>query len=114
LFYRPKTTTTHLEPESLDNSEIDHDKIYLKPNQKLNATSPKESKPVIYSVLYNAKIPAKTPLLKYNSYLSLKSNTARQIDQQNLLTISSKNALNCGNKQVSNFIPISDEKLKKV
>lgn len=127
---RPKTTTTHLQPESSDNTEIVHKKSFLKPKQQLRITSSKESKSEVYLVPHNGMnymiskgIPTKSPLLKSNSSLSpaLKSHSTiiRPTEQKKqFMVVSSKDALRGGNKEEPKFIarmqPLPGGKYKMV
>lgn len=127
---RPKTTTTHLQPESSGNTEIVHKKSFLKPKQQLRITSSKESKSEVYLVPHNGMnymiskgIPTKSPLLKSNSSLSpaLKAHSTiiRPTEQKKqFMIVSSKDALRGGNKGEPKFIarmqPLPGGKYKMV
>ncbi|XP_029345307.1 uncharacterized protein LOC100164434 isoform X2 [Acyrthosiphon pisum] len=127
---RPKTTTTHLQPESSGNTEIGLNKSLLRPKQQLKITSSNESKSEVYLVPHNGMnymiskgIPKRSPLLKSNSSSSptLKAPSAviRPTEQKNqIVVMSSKDALSGGNKEESKFIarmqPLPGGKYKMV
>lgn len=127
---RPKTTTTHLQPESSGSTEIGLHKSFLKPKQQLRTTSSNESKSEVYLVPHNGMnymiskgIPTRSPLLKSNSSssptLKSPSTVIRPTEQKKqIMVMSSKDALKDGNKEESKFIarmqPLPGGKYKMV
>jgi len=125
---RPKTTTSHLKPESLSNTDLSHNKSCLKPKQQLKIGSSKESKSEVYLVPHNSmnymiskRIP-KSPLLKSNFSISptkASSTVIRPNEQKKqFMVMSSKDALRGENKEKSKFIarmqPLTGGKYKMV
>lgn len=126
--HRPKTTTTHLQPESSANTEIGLNKSFSRPKQQLKITSSNEKKSEVYLVPHNGinymiskGIPSRSPLLKSNSSssttLKAPSTVIRPTEQKNqCMVMSSKDALRGGNKEefIPQMQPLPEGKYKMV